>query len=231
MPALATRQPARIDPVLLLVALVVMGVIAWAALPLADGVSASKDTRVQVTVDNAITIAPPPPTSPLPTTGNGASVRLPDLIAAGQTADVTSNGWTLGSNWDAGYEVFIRATSNPALRGQAAVDGDGSRDSFQNFTAGACPCRWTTTGFTKGVFGYSASVGASAGSPTDTAQWGTSSNRKYRGLTTQDYRLYASGGRGTFDLSLLFRSQIPPGLTQAAGSYRATATLSVSAAT
>lgn len=207
----------RFDPVLACALVLLAGVASWTMAPLATGAgsSVSSDTRIEVDV--------PVSTSVTPGWQTGTSVRLPDVSVPGEPRDVTSSGWRMSTNWRNGYEVRIRATTDPALRGLNSVDGDGARSSFADFkTASSCPCPWSGAGYTSGVFGYSISVSASSGSaPRDAAKWGTAAQRNWRGFTKSSYRAYStSGGAGQYTMSVHLRSMIPDGAVQPEGSYR-----------
>jgi hypothetical protein len=134
----------------------------------------------------------------------------------------------MSTNWVNGYEVRIRATSDPALRGNNSVDGKGARAAFADFTTGACPCPWDVDRFQQGVFGYSVSVASSTGSPVlDADKWGTSQARRWRGFTRTAYPAYSTaGGSGQYTMSVHLRSMIPEGATQLEGSYRASMVVS-----
>ncbi len=208
----------RIDPWLTAVAIVLAAIATWLAAPLATGAipDVSSDTTIQVTVPIATSVTPG-------WTSGDTSVRLPNASVPGEPSDVTSPGWKLSTNWAKGYEVRIRATTDPALRGANSVDGAGARSSFADFTTGGCPCTWTGSGFTRGVFGYSVSVAATNGAPVlDADKWGTSGSRKWRGFSRSSYRAYSTaGGEAQYTMSIHLRSMIPVGQTQLAGSYRA----------
>lgn len=187
----------------------------WSTLPAAVAAVGSKDTTVEVDVLPALAVAPSY------ATGN-TTLSLPTVSLPGQDRQVSTRGWRLSSTWTGGYGVTLRSTTDPALKGANAVDGSGaSGDSFQDFRTSGCPCPWVVSGFDRGVFGYSASVNSSVGTAGDAAQWGTSSARRWRGLSRSEYPVFDTGGIGTFDLELHFRSQVPTSATQSAGSYRA----------
>jgi hypothetical protein len=209
---------ARIDPWLLAVAAAIVAIVAWTAAPLATGAiaPASSDTRIQLTVPVATSVTPG-------WTSGDTNVRIPNLSVPGEAHDVTSAGWRMSTNWTKGYEVRIRATTDPALRGSNAVDGAGARSSFADYTTGTCPCAWSGKGFDRGVFGYSVAVTASGGGTVlDADKWGRGSARRWRGLTRDSYRAYStSGGSGSYTMSIMLRSMIPDGATQLEGSYRA----------
>lgn len=209
----------RIDPWITGAVAVLLAAIAWTAAPLATGAIApvTSDTRIELTVPVATSVTPGWATG-------DANVRLPNLTVPGEPRDVTSAGWRMSTNWTKGYEVRIRSTTDPALRGSNSVDGSGARSSFADFTTtSACPCPWTGKGFERGVFGYSVSVASSTGAPVlDADKWGTSKARKWRGLSRSSYRAYSTaGGTGEYAMAIHFRSMIPDGATQLEGSYRA----------
>jgi hypothetical protein len=157
------------------------------------------------------------------------SVRLEDLTTPGVTVDASSAGWRLTTNYPNGYEVRIRSTSDPALRGTNAVDGNAAPDSFADFsTAAACPCPWKNDTAKKGVFGYSVAVSNTDGAPaSDSSRWGTSAARKWRGFSKESYRAYSTvGGAGTYNMTLLLRSEVPSDAVQVEGSYRASVVVS-----
>ncbi|MCB0878359.1 MAG: hypothetical protein KDC46_05190 [Thermoleophilia bacterium] len=208
----------RVDPWLLAVAIVLAAIVTWLMVPLATGAipDVTNDTRIQVTVPIATAVTPGW------TTGD-PNVRLPNLSFPGEPRDVTSAGWKMSTNWSNGYEVRIRSTTDPALRGSNSVDGDGARSSFMDFTTGDCPCPWTGKGFQRGVFGYSVSVSATNGATVlDTGKWGTDTNRRWRGFSRESFRAYSTeGGTAEYTMSIHLRSMIPDGTTQLEGSYRA----------
>jgi hypothetical protein len=215
LPAPAAR---RFDPWLCGALALLAAVALWTMAPLATGASIApvqSDTRIEVEVPIATSVTPGW------TTGD-SSVRLPDLSIPGQTRDVSSDGWKMSTNWTNGYEVRIRATTDPALRGANAVDGKGARSSFDDYKTTNCPCGWSGSGFTKGIFGYSVSVDSTGPAALDTAKWGTDTARKWRGFSTDSYRAYSTaGGTGEYTMSIHLRSMIPDGGTQLEGSYRA----------
>jgi hypothetical protein len=161
------------------------------------------------------------------TTGD-ASVRLPNISLPGEARDITSAGWGMSTNYANGYEVRIRATTDPAMRGANSVDGKGARASFADYTTSGCPCPWKVDTFNQGVFGYSVSVDSSTGSTVlDADKWGTDRARKWRGFTRSSYRAYSTaGGTGQYTMSVHLRSEVPDGATQLAGSYRASMVVS-----
>lgn len=220
----ATAQPSiharrRFDPVLVVVLMIAVGIAAWSMAPLASGAIApvTSDTRIEVEVPIATAVTPGWQTGE-------ADVRIPNLSMPGEPRDVSSDGWKMSTNWVNGYEVRIRATTDPALRGLNAVDGGGAKSSFEDFkTSADCPCPWTGNGYTRGVFGYSIKVTSNSGTAAlDTAKWGTPTARKWRGFAPSSYRAYSTaGGTGQYTMSVLLRSMIPEGATQLEGSYRA----------
>jgi hypothetical protein len=209
----------RFDPVLLCALAVLAAVAVWTMAPLATSAvipSVTSDTRIEVEVPVATSVTPG-------WTSGDTSVRLPDLSIPGDPKDVTSPGWKMSTNWTNGYEVRIRATSDPALRGSNATDNKGARSSFDDYkTTSTCPCAWSGAGFTRAIFGYSASVVSDGPAALDTAKWGTSTARKWRGFTTSGFPVYSTaGGTGEYTMSIHFRSMIPEGASQLEGSYRA----------
>jgi hypothetical protein len=194
-------------------------VAVWSAAPLATGAIAP------VTTDTRINVDVPLATSVTPGFERGtANVDVPNLSIPGEPRDATSAGWRMTTNWVNGYEVRLRATTDPALRGQNVVDQVGAASSFADYsTASGCPCSWSGADYTRGVFGYSVSVTPNAGSAPllDTAKWGTSTSRKWRGFSKSSYRAYSTAaGAGTYNMTIHFRTMIPNGTTQLAGAYR-----------
>jgi hypothetical protein len=182
----------------------------------------TSDTRIELTV--------PTSTSVVPGWQSGdTAVRLPDLSFPGEPRDATSSGWRMTTNWVNGYEVRMRSTTSPALRGRNAIDGEGNRSSFADFRTTGCPCPWDVSSFDRGVFGYAVSVRTRSGAAaTGVAAWGTSSQRRWRGFSRSGHRAYATpGGAGLYDMSLHLRAMIPDGAVQEAGSYRAGIVISV----
>lgn len=224
---LRTHTPlrwARSDPWFAATCAVLLTLVAWTCAPLATGALApvSSSQRIELTV----------PVSAMVTPGwsqGDTSVRLADLSSPGQVRDTTSAGWKMSSNWSTGYEVRVRSTTSPALRGQNAVDGAGASDSFLDFTKESCPCPWNADGFKRGVFGYSVSVATTSGAaPIGAEQWGTSSAREYRGFSRTSYRAYSTAGSPSeHAITMHLRSEIPQGAVQREGSYRGTMVLSV----
>lgn len=215
----------RVDPVLFAVTFVVVAIVGWSCLPLATGAGpAPVNSGARVDLEVPIT------TSVTPGWQSGdTSVRLDDLVVPGKTTDASSTGWRLTTNWPNGYEVRVRSTSDPALRGSNSVDGAAARDSFADFsTAAACPCPWSTDSAKKGVFGYSVSVSTANGAAAkDGARWGTNQGRKWRGFSRGSYRAFSTpGGAGTYLMTLHLRSEIPDGMAQVEGSYRASVVVS-----
>ncbi|MBC7460808.1 MAG: hypothetical protein H7287_05555 [Thermoleophilia bacterium] len=220
------RTRPRIDPVLTSALLILVGVSVWIGAPIASGTSiapAAGNLILRLDVPVATSVTPG-------LTAGDTSVRLPKLNLPGDPQDATSMGWKLSTNWANGYEVRIRSTSSPALRGVNAVDGSGAPDAFADFsTESECPCPWSTTGSTKGVFGYSASVNGNGAMVVGASKWGTAATRKWRGLNKNSYQLFSTtGGANQYELALVFRSEIPLTAPQAAGSYRASFVISVS---
>lgn len=208
----------RVDPWLAAVLTLLAAAATWTAAPLASGALGplTSDTRIELEV--------PITTSVTPGWEVGdASVRLPNITMPGEARDVTSRGWKMSTNWVNGYEVRVRATTNPALRGLNAVDGNGAKASFEDYRTTACPCPWSDADYSRGIFGYSVSVASSGGAAAlGTAKWGTASARKWRGFTTGPYRAYSTaGGTGDYTMSLHLRSMIPDTGVQPEGSYRA----------
>lgn len=217
-PALNSRSRRRIDPWIVLALGLLVAVTTWTMAPLATGAigSDSSDTTIQVEVPITTSVTPG-------WQAGTARLRLPNISIPGKVHDVTSRGWRLSTNWVNGYEVRIRATSDPALRGTNAVDGDAARASFQDFhTKRECPCPWAGTGFDQGVYGYSVSVRSSSGeAASDASKWGDARARRWRGFSRTPYRAYAtSGGTGEYSMSIHLRSMIPQGASQPQGSYR-----------
>jgi hypothetical protein len=220
--AITREQPRtlrdRVDPWLLSVLVVIAGACLWTMAPLATGALApqTSDTKIAVTVPVSTSVTPGWITG-------DADVRIPNLSIPGEPRDVTSAGWRMSTNWANGYEVRIRSTTDPALRGNNAVDGQGARSSFADFTTRNCPCEWSGEGFDRGVFGYSVSVSASNGAAAlDAGKWGTNRSRRWRGLDRTAYRAYSTaGGTAQYTMSIHLRSMIPDGATQLEGSYRA----------
>lgn len=211
------------DPFVAAAILVFVALFIWCAAPLATGATGSATTNLGFEIKSSLAVAPA-------LTQGDKLVRLGDLTAPGQQKDAVSNGWMVSTNWSGGYQVLIRSTTDPALRGRNAIDGQGAADSFQNYQTGsACPCPWDLGGFSKGVFGYSATVTTQSGpAAVGTSKWGTSGVRKWRGFNDTDYQLYeTTGGVGAYGLSLSLRSALPPGKVQTAGSYRATLYLTI----
>ncbi|MCW2949127.1 MAG: hypothetical protein JWN41_140 [Thermoleophilia bacterium] len=198
--------------------LVLAAVASWIGAPISTGAITPVNNKLAVHLDVPVQMSVTPGL-----TAGDTSVRLPMLTLPGDPQDVTSGGWKLSTNWVNGYEVRIRSTSDPAMRGQNAVDGSAAQDSFADFsTANACPCAWSTENATKGTFGYSAAISGGDGTLANAAQWGAPGARKWRGLDRASYQLFATtGGTNQYPFSLLFRSQIPMTATQTAGSYRA----------
>jgi hypothetical protein len=189
--------------------------VLWLSVPVAVGAVSSRDTLVEVDVLPALAVAPGYRTGK-------TSVALPVQTLPGEDKTASSDGWNVSSTWYGGYGVTIRSATSPALKGANAVDGAGaSGDSFSDFTTSGCPCPWSAAGFDRGVFGYSASVGTKSGVAGEAAKWGSSSAKRWRGLTRTEYGIVDSGGIGEFDVELHFRTQIPETATQSAGSYRA----------
>lgn len=209
---------ARLDPWLLSALVAVAAVCAWSMVPFASGALAPQDSDTTIAVDVPVSVS----VTPGWVTGD-SEVRLPNLSLPGDPNDVTSAGWRMSTNYVNGYEVRIRATTDPALRGNNAVDGAGAQSSFADFTTGNCPCPWTGSGFDRGVFGYSVSVTATKGAQVlDVAKWGTDRARKWRGFDRAAYRAYSTaGGTAQYTMSIHLRSMIPDGATQLEGSYRA----------
>lgn len=211
------------DPWVAVMAAVVTGLCVWMSVPLATGATGSGSTGVGFLVKSSIAVAPA-------LQRGDSSVRLGDLTGPGQERTVSSDNWVMSTNWSSGYDVLIRSTTDPALRGGNAVDSNGARDAFVDFSTGtSCPCPWTTNGFTRGVFGYSAHVSTRSGpAAVGAGKWGGSGNWKWRGFDDTDYLLYeTTGGTGSYDLDLNLRSALPPGAVQTAGSYRASLLLTI----
>lgn len=221
----ANPAPRRVyrDPVVVAVVCVLGLLIAWICVPFAQGAqSKTTDTQLLLGVDTVVAVAP--------NVSKGESrVQLSDLSIPGQQRDASSAGWRVVTNYPTGYRVKIRSTTSPAMQGSNAADGNGADDAFADFTRSGCPCPWTTSGFDKGVFGYSASVTTSSGSAAlDTGKWGTSSSRKWRGFDDTAYSLFETpGGAGAYQMTLYLRTALPESSAQTAGSYRAVLVLSV----
>lgn len=216
---IALPQPAarRFDPWLAAALTLLVAVAAWTMAPLASGATGpiGSDTRFELEVPIATSVTPGW------TTGD-VSVRLPNASAPGELYDATSPGWKMSTNWINGYEVRVRSTTTPAMRGANAVDGKGARSSFADYKTANCPCPWSGAGFQRAIFGYSVSVSSNAATPLDAAKWGTPSARKWRGFDTSSYRAYSTaGGTGEYTMSIHLRSMIPDGAVQLEGSYRA----------
>ena len=213
----------RIDPWLLGALAIIAAIAVWTMAPLATGAipSQQSDTRIEVEVPVATSVTPG-------WTSGDQDVRLPDLSLPGEPRDVTSAGWGMSTNWVNGYEVRIRATTDPAMRGNNSVDGKGARSAFADYTTAGCPCPWDVDAFKQGVFGYSVSVSSSTGADVlDADKWGSSRARKWRGFSRTSYRAYSTaGGTGQYTMSVHLRSMIPDGATQLAGSYRASMVVS-----
>lgn len=212
----------RVDPWLLGALALIAAVAVWTMAPFAGGAIApvTSDTRIEVEV--------PVATSVTPGWTSGSDVRLGNISMPGVPVDATSSGWRMSTNWVNGYEVRIRATTDPALRGNNSVDGKGARSAFADYTTTGCPCPWKVDTFNQGVFGYSVSVDSSNGTAAlDADKWGTDRARKWRGFTRSSYRAYSTaGGSGQYTMSVHLRSMIPDGATQLAGSYRASMVVS-----
>lgn len=211
------RQTALLDPWLVAALTLLFGVAAWSTAPLAAGGlgPVTSDTRIELEV--------PISTSVTPGWETGESVRLPNISVPGEPRDVTSGGWKMSTNWVNGYEVRVRSTTAPALRGLNAVDGEGARSSFQDYrTSNDCPCPWSGSGYDRGIFGYSVSVASTGPAALHAGKWGTRTSRKWRGFTRTPYLAYSTpGGAGEYTMSIHLRSMIPEGGVQAEGSYRA----------
>ena len=189
---------------------------AWQLTTTSLGASDQRDHGVGVVVDDAVAVAPSLRRGQVMT-------EMPIIRRPGQVRTTESAGWRVTSTWTPGYDMFLRASSNPALRGSNARDGRSAPSTFANHRVNGCPCPWSVSGADRGVFGYTMTGSASF---VDRNTWGTSSNRRWRGMTTTPYRVAGAGSPGSWDFSLLFRSELPPGLTQPAGSYRANMVLS-----
>jgi hypothetical protein len=197
---------------------VIVAVVGWTTAPLATGAIApvQGDLRIELDVPIATSVTPG-------WTAGDRDVRLPNLSMPGEPRDVTSAGWKMATNWANGYEVRIRATTDPALRGSNSVDGKAARSSFADYSTKDCPCPWSVGSFDRGVFGYSATVMSTTGAPVlGASKWGTSTSRRWRGFTRNAYPVYSTaGGSGQYVMSVHLRSMIPDGQTQLEGSYRA----------
>jgi hypothetical protein len=210
------------DPVVILIVACMALLAAWASMPSAFAVSTSSDARLLLGADTVVAVAPA-------VTKGTRAVQLADLTIPGEQRDADSEGWRVTTNFPTGYDIKLRATSDPALRGINAVDGAGADDDFQDFSTAGCPCPWTTDGFSKGVFGYSASVNTSSGNAAlDTSKWGASGAKKWRGFDDTAYSIFRTpGGAGSYQMTLHLRTALPPESNQAAGSYRTTLVLMV----
>lgn len=208
----------RLDPWITLGIVVCLLFGTWTVAPLATGAIAPAQDDMRIELDVPITTS----VTPGWTTGE-SSVELPNISMPGEPRDTSSSGWKMSTNWVKGYQVRIRATSDPALRGMNSIDGRGTRSSFADFKVGNCPCTWDVDAFQRGVFGYSATVSSSTGSVVSGAtQWGTGANRRWRGFTREGFPLYSTaGGSGQFSMTIHLRSMIPDGAVQPEGSYRA----------
>lgn len=198
--------------------LLLLGVAAWTMAPLATSAIApvASSTRIQVEVPATASMTPG-------WTVGESEIELPAISVPGEAQDGTSSGWGVSSNWQNGYDVKVRATTDPALRGSNAVDGSGARSSFQDFRTAGCPCPWTTEGFTRGVFGYSVAVKASqGGTASGVSRWGSNRARLWRGFTRAPYLAYTTaGGTGSYEMTLYLRTMVPEDAAQMEGSYRA----------
>lgn len=215
-PHRAVSEAGRIDPWLVSALTIIAAVATWTMAPLASGAlgPVTSDTRIELEV--------PISTSVTPGWTSGNDVRIGNLSVPGEVHDTTSEGWKMSTNWVNGYEVRIRATTDPALRGLNAVDGKGAKSTFEDFSTADCPCPWSGAGFQRGVFGYSVSVDSTGAAPADAAKWGTDRARKWRGFTRNPYRAYSTGGgSGDYTMSVHLRSMVPDGAVQPEGSYRA----------
>jgi hypothetical protein len=194
-----------------------VGVAAWTMAPFAIGAlaPASSSARIELEVPVSTSVTPGWQTG-------DAQVRLPNATLPGETRDVTSAGWRMSTNWSNGYEVRVRSTTDPALRGVNSVDGLGAKASYKDYKTTNCPCGWSGSGYDQGIFGYSISVASAGPEALDTAKWGTSTSRKWRGFSKDSYRAYSTpGGTGDYTMSVHLRSMIPEGAAVVQGSYRA----------
>ena len=115
----------RPDPVISLVVLALACVGTWAFLPLAIGAGpAPVSSGARVNLDVPVTLSMTPGWK----TGD-TSVRMDDLTTPGVVNDATSTGWRLTTNYPRGYEVRVRSTTEPALRGSNSIDGNAARDT------------------------------------------------------------------------------------------------------
>lgn len=209
--------PRRFDPVLAVGIAVLAAIALWVMAPLATGAPGpvTSDTRIEVEVPVATSVTPG-------WQAGDTAVKLPTAWLPGQIRDISSDGWRMTTNWANGYEVRVRATTDPALKGSNSVDGKGAKASFQDYKASGCPCPWSGAGYERGIFGYSVEVASNAAAPLDTAKWGTPRARAWRGFTRTPYPLYSTaGGQGQYTMNILLRAMIPTGATQVEGSYRA----------
>ncbi len=161
-------------------------------------------------------------------TSGSTGVRLADLSTPGVPKTEVSSGWKLSTNWSGGYEMKVASSTDPAMKATDAVNSEGEVQNFSDFTTGGCPCDWSTSGFTSGVYGYSADVRTTSGATADGSKWGSSSNRKWRGFTRDSYTVFTTpGGTGAYEMDLYLRTEIPETAAQPAGSYRSTTVISV----
>ncbi|MCW2926770.1 MAG: hypothetical protein JWM86_738 [Thermoleophilia bacterium] len=215
-------KPNRFDPLLAGGVLVLAAIAIWIMSPMATGATGplTSDTRIEVEVPVSTSVTPG-------WQAGDTNVRLPNAWLPGQSRDITSDGWRMTTNWANGYEVKIRSTTDPALRGSNSVDGKGAKSSFLDYRASGCPCPWNDAGYEKGIFGYSVSVESNATAPLEADKWGTSRAREWRGFTRTPYPVYSTaGGAGQYTMALHLRAMIPSGGTQVEGSYRANFVLS-----
>lgn len=195
----------------------------WAAAPLATGAtSQTSDTTINLSVPSATAVVPG-------LTAGDTAVEMPAQSLPGEAKTATSSGWRISTSWANGYQVTIRATSDPALRGDNSTDRERARSSFADHAAGACPCPWTAEG-NRGVFGYSVEVSADVGpAPLDADKW-AGPDLRWRGFTNgaDGYEVFRTpGGTGQYAMNLKFRTEIPEGAVQTAGTYRSNIILGI----
>jgi hypothetical protein len=215
----------HVDPWILAIALIVVGAVAWTMLPRAMAASASSDTRINLTIPATVAVVPG-------LTRGARTVAMPDLTVPGVAKTGTSDGWKVSTNWIKGYEVQLSAVTSPAMQGKNAVTGDGAKGKFSDYTASGCPCAWNADASNsggRGVFGYTVETDTdSVSAATGVSKWGTTTSRKWRGLTQDGYELFTTpGGTGQYSFALKFRSEIPAGAVQPFGNYRANTIMSI----
>lgn len=216
----ASKSTQRFDPIVVLLCAVVVCVFLWGAAPFAGAVEDSGDVGIGVDVDPGIALTPP-------NSAGDTTIKLSDITAPGQQRNASSTGWGLtNASWFAGYSVTVESVSDPALRGMNAVDGNGAPDSFSDYSTSGSPSTWNISTYTKGVFGYSVS---SESDFVDSAKWGTSSARKFRGFDDTPYTIASQDYIGDADWDIHFRTELGVDAVQEAGSYRAPIIVSITA--